>query len=383
MRLNLITLSILGCLFFLLSCSNDDEPTITINLLDLEVTIDENPANRQVIGTVQTDKSGTLSFNITSQTPTGALSIDASSGEVTVSDETLFDFETNPTITATVSAEGAVNTATVTINLANVSELSVEDFSATIDENSTNGTSLGTVQATGDGTLSFSITSQTPTGALSIDATSGELNVADETLFDFEMNPTITATIEVDNTVSTEDALITINLDNVNEIGDFNYGGVIFWLNETKDEGLVCAVTDQSSSIRWHNTTQPTITGTTSTSINTGSTNTDLIIASLGSDFAAGVARAYNGGGFNDWFLPSVDELKEMANNIAAIDATAVANSGTALVADPPNVSNGYWSSSQQSNGGSVYLVNLLLAGENGALAINFANVRAVRSFTD
>ena len=29
----------------------------------------------------------------------------------------LFDFETNPVLTATVSVDGAVNTATVTVNL--------------------------------------------------------------------------------------------------------------------------------------------------------------------------------------------------------------------------------------------------------------------------
>lgn len=258
--------------------------------------------------------------------------------------------------------------------------ITIQDLQVTIDENPTSGQVIGTVQSNSTTAMNYSIVSQSPLSALSIDPVTGELTVLDAGVYDFETNPTITAVISSSETVNT--ATVTVNLVNVNEIGDFNYGGIIFWIDPTDDtKGLVCAVTDQSSSIRWHDTQQPSITGTTSTSLQTGSTNTDLIIASLGSNFAAGVARAYNGGGFNDWFLPSVDELKEMANNRALIDATAAANSGTALVAEPWSMSNGYWSSSQQSNGGSVYLVNLLTAGENGGYAINFASVRAVRAF--
>jgi len=264
-----------------------------------------------------------------------------------------------------------------------INAIQLQDLTVTIDENPTNGQVVGmvtTTQTVGGGTLVFSITSQTPTGALSIDASTGELSVVDAMLFDFETNPVITATVSVDGAVNT--GAITINLTNINEIGDFNYGGVVFWIDPTdSSKGLVCAVTDQSSSIRWHNTTQPSITGTTSESIQTGSTNTDLIIASLGSSHAAGVARAYNGGGFNDWFLPSVDELYEMGNNRTVINTIAAANSGTDLVASPANVSNGYWSSSQQTVSNSVFLVNLLSVSKNGAFATNFASVRAVRAF--
>ncbi len=287
MKFNKLTFSLLALSFLTLSCSNDDDNSVSVNLQDLQATIDENPTNGDIVGTVQSNSSLSLTFSIVSQTPAGALEIDSATGELSVLDAGLFDFETNPTITATISATGVSNQSTV-----------------------------------------------------------------------------------------------TINLDNVNEIGDFNYGGIVFWIDPTDNtKGLVCAVTDQSSSIRWHDTQQPSITGTTSTSLQTGSTNTDLIIASLGSNFAAGVARAYNGGGFTDWFLPSVDELKEMANNRAAIDATAANNSGTDLIAEPWSTSNGYWSSSQESNPGRVYLVNLLVAGESAGFATNFASVRAVRAF--
>jgi hypothetical protein len=51
------------------------------------------------------------------------------------------------------------------------------------------------------------------------------------------------------------------------------------------------------------------------TAIGTGKTNTDLIISSCGATTAAGVAKAYTGGGFNDWYLPSSSEFQQVATN--------------------------------------------------------------------
>ena len=122
------------------------------------------------------------------------------------------------------------------------------------------------------------------------------------------------------------------------QVGDFYGGGVIYYLfvdgqigyvaGET--HGLIAAVQDDSS-IRFYNGSDA-VSGATGTAIGTGSANTDAIIAAQGAtetSYAAGVARAYTGGGFTDWFLPSKDELNEMYQNKAAIDATATANART------------------------------------------------------
>jgi hypothetical protein len=114
----------------LFSCANDDDTNQTnvISLEDLTAVIDENPANGQVIGNVETTQTiggATLAYNIDSQTPTGALAINSSTGELTVANNTLFDFETNQTITATVSLAGGTNTANITINLNNLPDLLV------------------------------------------------------------------------------------------------------------------------------------------------------------------------------------------------------------------------------------------------------------------
>lgn len=120
------------------SCSNDDDATaITISLQDLEVTIDENPTVGQVIGNIESNSTGSLTYTISSESPVGALSIN-SSGELTVVDETLFDFELNTSITATISATGASNTANVIINLNNLADVLV-NYTETIQPDAAAG----------------------------------------------------------------------------------------------------------------------------------------------------------------------------------------------------------------------------------------------------
>ena len=59
--------------------------------------------------------------------------------------------KTNPIITATVSVDNTVNTvtATVTINLNDLDEISAQDLTEAIDENPTTGQAVGAIQVTG------------------------------------------------------------------------------------------------------------------------------------------------------------------------------------------------------------------------------------------
>ena len=122
-------------------------------------------------------------------------------------------------------------------------------------------------------------------------------------------------------------------------VGDFYQGGVVFYIFVDGDtgyvagetHGLIAAVADQSSGIRWNKGFSFT-TGATGTAIGTGSANTDAIINVQGAtetSYAAGLARAYTGGGYTDWFLPSQDELNKMYLNRATINTTAASNSGS------------------------------------------------------
>ena len=70
--------------------------------------------------------------------------------------------------------------------------------------------------------------------------------------------------------------------------------------------------------MKWYNVSDST-TGATSESVGSGATNTATIIASQGAGtYAASMASNYNGGGFDDWFLPSKDELNLMYTNLKA-----------------------------------------------------------------
>lgn len=367
--------------------NTENQATVTINLTnvfevtvqDLTVTIDENPTNGQVIGTLQAS-AGASAFSITAQSPSGALNINSSSGELTVQDASLFNYETNPTITATVTVGDAENPASVSISLNNVNELAVQNFSETINENPANGQIIGTVDATGDGALTYAITSQTPTGALNINSTTGELTVANAVLFNFETSPTITATVQVDNSGFNASLTATIDLLDLHEVGEFKFGGVIFWVNGTNNGGLVCTVNDLNGGVTvpWNNGSDIG-TGATATAIGTGQANTTAIVTSQGAGtYAASLCDNLTLNGFSDWYLPSIDELGEMYTNRAIINATAIANGGA-------NFSVVTWSSSEQVGNVNNAFIYLFVAGQSPSLnaKANSGSVRAVRSWTD
>jgi hypothetical protein len=172
----------------------------------------------------------------------------------------------------------------------------------------------------------------------------------------------------------------SVTPDAIATIGDVRAGGVVFWVDPADNtHGLVCAIADQSTPILWSNGSY-TNTGATATGIGTGAANTTAIIASQGAteiNYAAGIARAYAGGGYTDWFLPSKDELNEIYINKTAINTTATANGGTIFTTKY------YWSSTeydylkawlQSFYAGNQYYLNKDLPNDS-------PRVRAVRAF--
>jgi hypothetical protein len=160
-------------------------------------------------------------------------------------------------------------------------------------------------------------------------------------------------------------------------IGDFRDGGVVFWVDGSGG-GLVCAVSDQGS-IQWYNGSFTT-TGATATAVGTGQANTTTIITSQGAtqiNYAAGLANAYTGGGYTDWFLPSKDELYEMYSNKVTIDVTAIANSGSGFSNTPGS---NYWSSTE-IDGDFAWYYNFNGGSGNGNGKHSGCFVRAVRAF--
>ena len=167
-------------------------------------------------------------------------------------------------------------------------------------------------------------------------------------------------------------------------VGAFWGGGVVFYRFSPGDagyvsgetHGLIAALEDQSSAI-WWSSSLTILTGAAGTAVGTGSANTDAIIAAhvtTATSYAAGLARAYTGGGYTDWFLPSQDAFNEMYLNRATINTTAVANSGSSFATSY------YWSSTENYSNRAV-IVNFANNSQSVYWKTGTAYVRAIRAF--
>lgn len=98
--------------------------------------------------------------------------------------------------------------------------LTMESSTTSLDENSMNGTVVGTAETeyTGEGTLSFSISSGNGSGAFQISSSSGRITVADESQLDFETTTSFTLGLSVTDGELTATATFTINLNDIEEV---------------------------------------------------------------------------------------------------------------------------------------------------------------------
>jgi hypothetical protein len=166
-------------------------------------------------------------------------------------------------------------------------------------------------------------------------------------------------------------------------VGDFAQGGIVFWVDETGQHGLVAAKEDQSTGVRWYagtyGNTQAKGDGPFS-----GEANTSIIIAAqvaIGDDGSTYAARICNelqvtegGKTYGDWYLPSKEELNLMYQNKATIDATAGVNGGSGFA------SAYYWSSTEDGSNGA-WRRDFGDGDQFSANKDGTSRVRAVRAF--
>ena len=144
------------------------------------------------------DAGDSVTYSLTSN-PNNAFAIDATTGEVTVADPSGLDFETAQTmqieVTAT-STDGSSSNATFDIGITDdnsefsISAVTDSDAGAnTINESASVGDSVGVTgfatDADAGDSVTYSLTSN-PNNAFAIDATTGEVTVADPSGLDFE-----------------------------------------------------------------------------------------------------------------------------------------------------------------------------------------------------
>ena len=151
------------------------------------------------------------------------------------------------------------------------------------------------------------------------------------------------------------------------KIGDFTLGGIVFWLDESGEHGLVCAKEDFPELVMWNTKFKTINEGFDSPTPEnpivlalgdgpySGKLNTAIIIAALG----YGDGRVYaatacnelqvteNEITYGDWYLPSREELNLIYKNRKLIDKVALENGGKIFHQVVGTMGNSYWSSTE------------------------------------
>ena len=166
-------------------------------------------------------------------------------------------------------------------------------------------------------------------------------------------------------------------------IGDFAFGGIIFWIDDSGKHGLVCTKEDQSAAERWDGGTNGN-TRSLGDGAFAGEGNTFIIIATtaaFGDDGNTYAARICNElqvtegtSTYGDWYLPSSYELHLMFQNKDAINTTATGNGGTAFAASS------YWSSTEATFNGAK-IIDFTDGTDSAQSKNNTHGVRAIRAF--
>ena len=161
----------------------------------------------------------------------------------------------------------------------------------------------------------------------------------------------------------------------VHFIGEKYGGGIVFYIYDNGQHGLIAATADQNAgaAIRWHGGNY-LYTRASADGVGAGLKNTAIICANQGAvdgfPFAAMVCNDYSvtvgGVTYGDWYLPSKHEL-----NLLYLQKTAVGGFA----------STNYWSSSEYFTPGSAWNQSFLNGSQINVSKDLTSRVRAVRAF--
>ena len=166
-------------------------------------------------------------------------------------------------------------------------------------------------------------------------------------------------------------------------VGELFGGGIVVsvWKDaQGVERGLIASLTDLSSGIPWTTPDfQSTLIGPSAQSPTNGLANTNAIVAQagVGTSYAAGLCKAYNAGGFNDWYLPAAWELNQCYNAAMIVNELLGIANGFKFSNSTLSF---YWSSTEYFNS-AAWGQGFNSGGTEGGNKFNSGAVRAVRRF--
>ncbi len=171
---------------------------------------------------------------------------------------------------------------------------------------------------------------------------------------------------------------VSFTTTNEHFVGELFGGGIVVsvWDTDGVQHGLIASLTDLSSGIPWTTSSiHYTAIGTSARSFDDGFANTNAIVAQAGAGttYAAGLCKAYNAGGYTDWYLPAKNELQQCYNSRQTINTVLGSTNG---------FQSAYYWSSTETGGSTAWSFSF-----DGGVDDNFISklltyyVRAVRAF--
>lgn len=186
----------------LTACGEEELAPITVSAEEFMMSIEENPDNGFSIGTITASTNrGTLSYEMMSQDPANALLVDELTGEITVGDAALFDYEDREFVTAMIRVfnEDKENAIVARVNIINGIdnprfESLVGHFPLDVE-----ATDLSTYGNNGsiDGTLPTTDIQGVPGGALLFDGIDDQISIPHAEQYNISNEITVSALVNV------------------------------------------------------------------------------------------------------------------------------------------------------------------------------------------
>jgi len=150
-------------------------------------------------------------------------------------------------------------------------------------------------------------------------------------------------------------------------IGQNYQGGKIFYIDRSKKHGMIAAEFDLPNSYWGCSNDSIILPGINNGEVGKGSSNSQIIADVCGYESAAGKCLLLDTLGYDDWYLPSLEEMRGVCENLGSLGQA--------------NLTSGYYWSSTQVNSSKAYLI--LNANRSPAILSKGVEykVRPVRSF--